>query len=608
MGLIGCWHTPLLFGVPAVVLSPLAFLAHPATWLEAISQNEGTISVGPNFAYQSCVDRVTDAARDHLDLSRWRVAISGSEPVSAASVERFVERFAACGFRREAMCPAYGLAEMGVGVAFTPLNRGPRYDLVDRATLQETGQARPAPASDPAAVTYVSCGPALEGYEIRVVGPDGVQRAERVEGEVECRGPSATSGYFGRALATQALWRDGWLDTGDLGYLVDGELFITGRTKDVVIRGGRKLHPEELEQRLGETPGIIPGGVAVIARVDQSLGTEQIVAIVETATRDSAARSALTATVTRQSLEILGVAPDEVVLVPPGAIIRTASGKIRRAATGDALAAGTLGRPSAPVPLQLARFAWSGRRRLTRRSREAGAGPLYEAYSWLVIGPAAAAALVISLIPATPRRRSARARSLLAVVSRLLGVSFEVRGAFPTDSTPYVVVANHSSFIDALALYRAIPEAVVFVTSTEIERTALVGPLLRRFGCAFVQRGRPGEGSAAVTGLVEAVRHGQPLVIFPEGSLSGAVGLRPFHLGAFDVAVATAAPIIPVGVAGTRGVLAPGRRQPRRGHIVVTVGEPLRATGSDFAAKVALRDLARRRVAELSGEQALGSD
>ncbi len=606
MGLIGCWHTPLVFGVPAVVMSPLAFLAHPASWLAAISANGGTISVGPNFAYQACVDRVGDDELRHVDLSTWRVAISGSEPVSAGTVDRFCERFAARGFRREAFCPAYGLAEMGVGVCFTPLGRGPRVDSIDRLAMQETGRARPVGPDSAGAESVVSCGRTLAGYDVRVVDPAGAVLAERREGSVQCRGPSATSGYHDNPAATATLWRDGWLDTGDLGYLSDGELFVTGRTKDIIIRGGRKYHPEELEQRLGLLADVFPGGAAVIARLDPRLGTERVVVVLETASKDETTRRSLQVEAAHVCHDLLGLVADEVVLVAPGAILRTASGKVRRNATGDALDADALTRGAAPAVVQLARFGFSGVLASIGRARRAPGTLLYGLFAYAVLVPAAAGAVIISWAPVGVRRRAALAGSLVRAVCRTLGISFDVDGRFPDDGAARVVVANHSSFIDALALFAAVTSPPVFVASVEIGRTALLGTVVRRFGTVFVQRGRPRQ-AAADGELVDVVRRGRQLVVFPEGSLSGAVGVRPFHLGAFDAAVEGGARIVPVGIRGTRQVLAPGSRWPRRGAIRVVVGEPISPSGTDFSAKVALRDAARREVARLSAQDELGA-
>jgi len=232
---------------------------------------------------------------------------------------------------------------------------------------------------------------------------------------------------------------------------------------------------------------------------------------------------------------------------------------------------------------------------------------LFDVYAGAALVPTAIVALVVCLVPVAPRTRRALARAVIRGVLRVLAIPLSVDGEFPARTEPVVVVANHSSFLDALALYVTVPDPAVYVTSTELGRTPILGPVLRRFGCLFVQRGRSTEGVAAVDEMAEVVRRGERLVVFPEGSLSRAVGLRPFHLGAFDAAVTTGRRVVPVGVRGTRDVLPPGARWLRRAPIHVLVGEPLAAVGHDFAAKVALRDGARHAVARLCGLDVMGS-
>jgi acyl-CoA synthetase (AMP-forming)/AMP-acid ligase II len=225
MGLIGAWLGSLYYGNALVLMPTPDFIGRPARWLWAMHRYRGTLSAGPNSAYEILAAKVGDDELAGLDLSRWRVAFNGAEPVRAATLERFARRFASCGFDPRATAPVYGLAECGVGLTFPPLGRGP---LVD-------------------ANGVVSCGRPLPGLEVRVVDEGGREAPEREEGRIEFRGASATAGYFRNPEATRALLRDGWLDTGDLGYFAAGELYVTGRVKDVIIRGGQHIHPYDLE-------------------------------------------------------------------------------------------------------------------------------------------------------------------------------------------------------------------------------------------------------------------------------------------------------------------------------------------------------------------------
>ncbi|HHM04640.1 MAG TPA: acyl-phosphate glycerol 3-phosphate acyltransferase, partial [Gammaproteobacteria bacterium] len=194
MGLIGAWLGSLYYGMNFVLMSPLAFLSRPLRWLQAIQRHGGTLSAGPNFAYELCLRRISDEELAGLDLRTWRCAFNGAEPISPVTLEAFCERFASCGFRREAMMPVYGLAECAVGLAFPPVNRGPRVDTVQRRPFSRRGRALPAGPEQTGALRFVACGRPLPGHAIRIVDPAGRECPERVEGEVEFKGPSACQG------------------------------------------------------------------------------------------------------------------------------------------------------------------------------------------------------------------------------------------------------------------------------------------------------------------------------------------------------------------------------------------------------------------------------
>ncbi|HXY41850.1 MAG TPA: AMP-binding protein, partial [Vicinamibacteria bacterium] len=240
MGLIGSWLLCLHQGVPLTLMPPTAFLARPERWLWAIHQRAATLSPAPNFAYELCARRIPDGALEGLDLSSWRAAFNGAEPVSPATLERFIRRFGRCGFRREAMLPVYGLAENSVALAVPPPGRGPRIDRVSRDVFQREGRASPGAEEDASALQFVSAGSPLPAHELRVVDDAGAELPERAVGRLVFRGPSATSGYYRQPEATAAITLPGgWLDSGDLAYLADGELYVCGRRKDLVIKGGR---------------------------------------------------------------------------------------------------------------------------------------------------------------------------------------------------------------------------------------------------------------------------------------------------------------------------------------------------------------------------------
>lgn len=605
MGLIGAWHAAsVYYGMLLVAMSPLDFLARPESWFDAITQYSGTLSAAPNFAYESCVERVSEDQIERFDLSSWRLAFNGSEPVSARTIDRFVKRFSRCGFRREAMCPAYGLAEVGVGAAFTPLGRGPRVDSVSRDTLEHSGRVIPASADEPGAIAFVSCGTALPGYEIAVTTARGRELPDRHEGHVGCRGPSVTTGYFGRPESSRELFTRGWLDTGDLGYIADGELFLTGRAKDLIIRAGRNLHPEELEQELGELNGVQPEGVAAFAAVDPNRGTERLLVAAETHLIEPSEREELRTAITRRVVELLGVGPDDVLLVRAGTLPRTASGKIRRSATRAAFESGVLGRRSPPVAFQLLRLAWSGLRPVTRRVAGACGTGLYSAYVWVLIALTGIPLWGLLQLPFSSRARWALTRAAGQTLRVLSGVGLRIEGTLPRDPVPAVIVSNHPSFVDGLVLILASHEPLAFVASTDFERKPLVGRFMRRLGCVFVHRGDARASSNDIAMLVSLLQQGKRIAVFPEGSITRAPGLRRFHLGAFAVAASARCPVLPIGIRGTHDVVRPGTYTPHRATVEVVVGGSTISSGDGFPAWVELSERTRNTIAALSGERA----
>jgi 1-acyl-sn-glycerol-3-phosphate acyltransferase len=600
MGLIGAWLAMLVLGVPLVVMSPLTFLSRPVRWLQALSGSAGTLSAAPNFAYQSCVDRIAEEELAGLDLSSWRLAFNGSEPVDATTIEQFSARFEPYGFRRQAMCPAYGLAEAGVGVAFTPPGRGPRVEAIDRALLDRSGRAAKATGGGPEVVELVGCGYPLPGYEIRVTDDRGKVLAERREGIVECRGPSMTTGYLANEEANKDLWDHGWLNTGDLGYLDDGELFLTGRRKDIVIRGGRNLHPEVLERALAQLEGVHRGAVAIFASPDRQRGTERLVVAVETERSAPDDQAELRARILSAACDLLDSPPDEILLLPPYSIVRTITGKIRRSATRDEYQAGRLGRGRPPISsLQFARLAWSGRKGLARRLLHAAPTWAYALYAWSLVALVVVPTWLVVHLPSSRRFRWSVARGAGRALAAMAGIRVEIRGALPSDGEGAVIVANHASFVDAVAVLLASPQPLVFVTSTDFERRLGVGSFLRRIGCAFVERGRVAATPGIVERLSDLVRAGRHLMIFPEGGISSVPGLRPFHLGAFAVAAQTGSRVVPVGIEGTREIVRPGTRLPHRHDVEITVGATCRIEHGGFRDQIQLRDAAYRSVSSL---------
>jgi 1-acyl-sn-glycerol-3-phosphate acyltransferase len=560
------------------------------------------MSAGPNFAYELCLAKVRDAEIEGLDLSSWRLAYNGAEPVSAATIERFGDRFAPYGFRREAMTPVYGLAESSVGLAFPPLGRGPLIDRIRRDAFVRSGRAEPAKPGEPNGLRFVACGRPLPGHEIRVVDAAGNELGDRREGRIEFRGPSATAGYFNNAPATRSLFHGDWLDTGDLGYMADADLYITGRVKDVIIRAGRNLHPAELEEAVGNLKGVRKGCVAVFASPDPSGGPERLVVMAEARAIGDDARAALRSEIASTAVDLLGVAPDDVVLAPPRTVLKTSSGKIRRAASQQIYQAGKIGvRPHA-IWWELARLRLRGAIPSLRRARRAGGAAAFAAYTWVVYAVLGLSVAILLLLLPRPQWRWRVAQGSVRLLARLTGTAVTVHRLDQLPTGPSIAVVNHASWIDGPVLASVMPQSFHFVAGEVLEHQGLSGFVLRRLGHQFVERHERELGVAGVGRLTALVRAGQSLVIFPEGRLARAPGLRPFHMGAFVVAAETGVPVVPVAIRGTRTILRPEHHFPRRGAVDLAVGEPIWPSGTDWAAAVELQHTARNAVLRLSGE------
>jgi fatty-acyl-CoA synthase len=330
MGLVGMAFGALHARRPAVILAPQAFVKRPADWLRAISRHRGTISFAPTFGYDLCLRRLKDADLAGLDLSSWRVAGCGAEPVHGPTLAAFARRLAPAGFRSTSLLPSYGLAEHVVAATLAPRGRPPVVERVSSETVAEGGVATLTNDEDEAAVALASCGRPLEGHHLRIVDADGRTLPERHVGEIVLAGPSVMLGYYRREALTAQTIRGGWLHTGDLGYVANGELFVCGRMKDVIIVHGRKYHPQDLEWAVDGLPGVRRGHVVAFG-LSEAGHADRIVIVLEA--RGSTPAETLADSIRRRISDRFGLVVDHVALVPPGTIGRTTSGKVQRAAT-----------------------------------------------------------------------------------------------------------------------------------------------------------------------------------------------------------------------------------------------------------------------------------
>jgi 1-acyl-sn-glycerol-3-phosphate acyltransferase len=607
MGLIGSWLTCLHQGLPLTLLSPTAFLARPERWLWAIHQRRATLSAAPNFAYELCARRIPDPALEGLDLSSWRVALNGAEPVSRGTLERFARRFSPCGFRPEAMMPVYGLAECSVGLCLPPVGRGPKVDRVARSPFQTEGRAEPAAAGDATALEFVSAGHELAEHEVRILDDAGTPVAERRVGRLVFRGPSMTAGYYRQPEATAAITLPGgWLDTGDLAYRADGEIHVCGRRKDLIIKGGRNLVPQEIEEAAAAVEGIRRGCVVAFGVPNAALGTEGLVVVAETRVEGDDARQLLAGAVTERVAEVVDVPPDQVILVPPGGVPKTSSGKVRRAATREQYLLGALGRPPRTTLSQKTRLAAAAMAEAVRPGVRRARGALYA--GWLSLS------LPLLLLPAwvlvvlVPSRRFAFGLSRFTARAglRLLGCRLEAEGLerLPRHG-PLVLASNHASYADVAALLALLPADFLFVAKREVLGYPLIGAFARRCRHLTVDRWDALQSVADAELVARALRDGEDVLFFPEGTFVAATGLRPFRLGAFVAAATAGALVVPLALRGTRRVMRGDWGLPRPGRIALWVGEPIAPEGTDMAALVRLRARVADAIADHCGEPRL---
>jgi 1-acyl-sn-glycerol-3-phosphate acyltransferase len=602
MGLIGAWLAPLYAGARCYIMSPLSFLAHPQSWLWACHRYRATISAAPNFAFELCLKQLEDVDFKGLDLSSLRFVANGAEPVSIHTLRQFIEQFGHYGFRAGAMAPVYGLAECAVAVALPPPGREPVIDRVNREALTRRGIAEAATTDDARAVEIIACGRPLPGHEIRIVDDAGREVQERREGRLEFRGPSATSGYFRNEAKTRELFHDGWLDSGDRAYMANGDVFITGRIKDIIIRAGQHVYPQELEEAIGEIDGFVKGGIAAFGVTDPISGTERIVVLGETKETDTIKREVLAALALKAATAIVGSPPDEIVLVDPGFVPKTSSGKIRRTAAKEHYLARQLNLPRRRLRWQIVRLWVAGLGgHLTRLGRDVSEY-VYAAWWWAVLVVCVAAGTIAVIVLPRLSLRWACVRTLARATLIATGIPLSAKGTKRVPEGHALVVFNHASYVDAIALAAIIPGAPACLVKREFGSDFFTGPLLRRLGAVFVER-YDLAGSLADTAVATALaREGRLLVVFPEGTFTRRPGLMEFFTGAFKIASEANVPVYPGVLHGTRSILRSDQWFPRWGRIDVEILDPIAPHGTDFESILQLRDAVRRAILSRCGE------
>ncbi|ASU81267.1 long-chain fatty acid--CoA ligase [Actinopolyspora erythraea] len=337
MGMVGCLAVPMALGMRLVKVTPADFLARPSLWPELIGRYGGTVTAAPNFAYAITARGLERAEAGAFDLSTLRFALNGAEPVDPGTVERFLTAGAGLGLRPECVVCAFGMAEATLAVSFAPAHGGMEVDTVDSEALRSSRRAVPARPGDPGARGFALLGPPLPGMEVVVVDESGTPLPERGVGGLLIRGAAVTPGYLTVRGPLAATDGHGWLDTGDEGYLVDGQLVVCGRRKEVIVLGGRNVHPTDIERAACTVAGVRAGNAAAV-RGDAGARREHFAVIVESRSAgDEAEERRLRKEVAAKVFGEVGARPSTVLVVAPGSLPKTPSGKLRRGAAAELL-------------------------------------------------------------------------------------------------------------------------------------------------------------------------------------------------------------------------------------------------------------------------------
>lgn len=604
LGLIGMWLGSLFHGVPLVLLTPFTFLNHPDRWLWAIHYHRGTLSGAPNFAYELCIKKIEPAQLEGLDLSTWRLAANGAEKVYPRTLEEFSKKFSKYGFRHSALMPVYGLAESTVGLAVPPPGRDYKIDYVDRKQFEELKRAEPI-EDHAAALEFVSCGKPLEGHEIRIVDDSGNVLPERSIGGLQFRGPSSMQGYYNNPKATAEIYHDGWLDSGDLAYLADEEVYIAGRRKDLIIKAGRNIYPAEIEEMVGNVAGVRLGCVAAFAVTNTTTGTEDLVVVAETREQNKEKTEAIIADIKDIIATNLDIVPDDIVLVKPHTVPKTSSGKLQRAACKIMYQDQILHKRQSPPWMQIFRLAFFGGTQKVAAAVSTLGRFIYTVY---VCG-----LMLLTFFPMYLLVRIGPQESAEKICKRwarfIMFASFcpiEVVNAHKLQSvSPVIFASNHTSYVDALVTLSIAPPKTHFVAKKELFSMPLIQTIVKKLNYHPVDRVDMSKGIEDAKQLVTSLSKGENIYIFPEGTFSYASGLRPFRLGAFKMAVETGVAVCPVALSGTRAIFREGERLFRPRRVTVTVCDPITPAGKEWADVIQLRDKTRAQIAKYCGEPTL---
>ncbi len=603
MGLIGLWLGSLYYGIPLVLMSPLAFLARPEKWLWTIHYHRGTLSAAPNFAFELCVRQIDDAALEGLDLSSLRLLFDGAEAVYPSTLSRFYEKFSQYGFKKEAIAPAYGLAECTVGLAIPTPGVPYRVDTISQSIFEDSQKAVPANSDEKNTMAYVACGKVIPHHEMRVVDQNGAPLPDRHVGQLQFRGPSAMQGYYRNEKATAAICHDGWWDTGDYAYIADGDLFITGRQKDLIIKGGRNFYPDTIEEAIKQLETATNGTVVAFGVIDKKLGTEKLIIVAETEKTDEFARKEAMAAIMKQTATMIGIPVDEVVLVSPHSIPKTASGKVRRAECKQLYLSKQLDGKHAPVWWQFAKLSVISKFKKIKQFFITGLKAVHTAYlSFLLLLALPFLYVGALILPTTCARKWFRfvARGIFFCA----GIPIHIHEKNNlSQKKPVIFVANHASYIDAALLIAILPSNTTYVGKKEVRNMPFIRTAFKRLKYLTVDREDFAQSQSDVEKMIGALNAGDNIALFPEGTFLYATGLRPFKSGAFKMAVTAEVPVCALALRGTRKVLRDNSWLMNWTALHVTVAPSVKPQSTEWEEGIRLRRECYEFIAQHCGEQ-----
>lgn len=603
MGLIGLWLGSLYFGIPLVLMSPLTFLSRPEKWLWTIHYHRGTVSAAPNFAYELCVRQIDEDALAGLDLSSLRLLFDGAEAVYSSTLSRFYEKFKKYGLKKEVFAPAYGLAECTVGLAIPKTGEVYRVDTISQAIFESEQKAAPVSSDDHNTLSYVACGRVIPNHEMRIVDDHFQPLLDRHVGQLQFRGPSAMQGYYRNEKATAAIFHDGWWDTGDYAYLADGDLFITGRQKDVIIKGGRNFYPDTLEEAIKQLDSATNGTVVAFGVTDTKLGTEKLLIVAETETQDEKARRQASAAIRKQAASVVGIPVDEVIFVNPHTIPKTASGKVRRAECKQLYLSKKLHAKNAPVWWQFFKLLIESKLKKVNNAFSSVIKAIRAGYMVLLLLIASPLLYLGALLLPTKW-----ARKLYQIVTRglffLAGFPIHIRDKHNLfQKKPVIFVANHASYLDAALLLAILPSNTTYVGKKEVRDMPIIRTIIKRLKYLTVDREDFTQSQSDMEKMMAALNAGDHIALFPEGTFLYAAGLRPFKSGAFKIAATANVPVCSVAISGMRKILREKSWLPDWSKLDITVAPAVAPDNAEWEEVVRLRRECYEFIAQYCGEQ-----